>query len=363
MVTKGGTVNAGRLIDFAARALQKVGVPEEDARITARILVATDLRGVDSHGVAHLAPFYIRRIKDGLINVKPQVRVFSHAPSTAIMDGDGGLGFVVGYRAMAEAIHRAETTGSGFVAVRNSTHFGAGAYYAMMALSRDMIGISLTQGGKALVAPGSRGKGVGLNVISVAVPAKEEAPFVLDMATGVVAGGKLELAARNNTPIPEGWAVDIDGNPVTEVAKATGDILSLGGITGGILPLGGTPLLGSYKGFGLTVVVDILCSTLSGGLSSPERESGPSTRGKANHFFGALRIDGFMPADEFKERMDAMIKAYHKLPKAPGVDRIYLAGEVEQETERQRRQGIPLHPSVLASLQKVAKELNIEYDL
>jgi len=353
MVTKGGTVDAGRLTDFAAKALQKVGVPEEDARITARILVATDLRGVDSHGVAHLVPFYIRRIKDGLINVKPQIKVFSYAPSTAIMDGDEGLGFVVGYRAMVEAIHRAETTGSGFVAVRNSTHFGAGANYSMIALEHDMIGISLTQGGKGVVAPGSRGKGVGLNVISVAVPAKEEAPFVLDMCTGVVAGGKLELAARNNTPIPEGWAVDMDGNPVTEVAKAIG----------GILPLGGTPQLGSYKGFGLTVVVDILCSTLSGGLSVLEKESGPSTRGKANHFFGALRIDGFMPADEFKERMDAMIKAHHELPKAPGVDRIYLAGEVEQETERQRRQGIPLHPSVLASLQEIAKELNIEYDL
>ncbi len=353
MTTERTRVDAEKLTDFTTEALQKVGVSEEDARITARILVATDLRGVDSHGVAHLAPFYIKRIKDGLINVKPQIKVFSNAPSTAIMDGDKGLGFVVGHRAMVEAIHRAETVGTGFVAVRNSTHFGAGAYYAMMALPHDMIGISLTQGGKGVVAPGSRGKGMGLNVISVAVPAKEEAPFVLDMATGVVAGGKLELAARNNTPIPEGWAVDMDGNPVTEVAKATG----------GILPLGGIPRLGSYKGFGLTTVVDILCSTLSGGLSVPEKEEGASTMGKANHFFGALRIDGFMPADEFKERMDALIKAHHALPKAPGVDRIYLAGEVEQETERQRRQGIPLHPSVLASLQEVAKELNIEYNL
>ena len=351
MVTKSGTVDAEKLTNFTTEALQKVGVPEEDARITARILVATDLRGIDSHGVAHLA-LYIRWIKEGYVNVKPQVKVFSYAPSTAIMDGDKGLGFVVGHRAMMEAIHRAETTGAGFVAVRNSTHFGAGGIYSMMALEHDMIGIALNQGGKGIVAPGSRGKGVGLNVISVAVPAKEEAPFVLDMATGVVAGGKLELAARNNTPIPEGWAVDMDGNPVTEVAKATG----------GILPLGGIPRLGSYKGFALTVVVDILCSTLSGELSVPERKDEAYT-GKANHFFGALRIDGFMPADEFKERMDAMIKAHHELPKAPGVDRIYLAGEVEQETERQRRQGIPLHPSVLASLQEVAKELGIEYNL
>ena len=354
MVTAGSAVNSGKLTDFSARALQKMGVPEEDALITARILVAADLRGVDSHGVAHLAPFYIRRIKEGLINVTPQLKVISHAPGTAIMDGDQGLGFIVGYRAMEEAMNRAKKAGAGFVAVRNSTHFGAGAYYAMMALSRDMIGISLSQGGKGIVAPGSRGRGIGLNVISVAAPAKEEAPFVLDMATGVVAGGKLELAARNKSSIPEGWAVDIDGNPVTEVAKARG----------GILPLGGTPLLGAYKGFGLTVLVDILCSTLSGGLSVPEMESGPGTTGQATHFFGALRIDGFMPVNEFKNRMDAMIKAHHELPKAPGVDRIYLAGEVEQATERKRlSQGIPLHPAVVASLQELAKELDIEYDL
>ncbi len=284
--------------------------------------------------------------------MKPQIKVFSQAPSTAIIDGDKGLGFVVGHRAMMEAIHRAETVGTGFVAVRNSTHFGAGGIYSMMALEHDMIGIALNQGGKGVVAPGSRGRGVGLNVISIAVPAKEEAPFVLDMATGVVAGGKLELAAKDNAPIPEGWAVDMDGNPVTEVAKATG----------GILPLGGTPLLGSYKGFGLTVAVDILCNTLSGGLTVPEQKGGPGTNPMA-HFLGALRIDGFMPADEFKGKMDGMIRAHHELPKAPGVDRIYLSGEIEQEIEKQRSQGIPLHASVVASLQELAKELGIEYNL
>ncbi len=350
-MTSAGTVDAVKLTGFSAKALEKMGVPGEDAKITAQILVTADLRGIDSHGVAHLAPFYIKRIRDGLINVKPQIKLFSHAPSNAIMDGDEGLGFVVGHKAMTEAMKRADETGSGFIAVRNSTHFGAGAYYAMMALPRDMIGISLTQGSKGVVAPGSRGRGIGLNVISVAVPAKEEAPFVLDMCTGVVAGGKLELAERYGTPIPEGWAVDMEGNPVTDVAKATG----------GILPLGGTPTRGSYKGFGLITLVDILCSTLSGGLSIPEKESGP--QGKANHFFGALRVGGFMPVSEFKDRMDAMIKAHHNLPKAPGLDRIYLAGELEHGIESKRRQGIPLHPSVIESLKNVARELNIEYNL
>jgi LDH2 family malate/lactate/ureidoglycolate dehydrogenase len=354
MAVNGSTVDAGKLADFSAKALEKMGVPEEDARLTARILVAADLRGVDSHGVAHLAPFYIRRIKDGLINVKPQIKVISKAPGTAIVDGDGGLGFVVGYRAMEEAMKRAEMTGAGFITVRNSTHYGAGAYYAMMALSRDMIGISLTQGGVGIVPPGGRGKGVGLNVISVAVPAKEEAPFVLDMATGVVAGGKLELAARNGTPIPKGWAVDMEGNPVTEAGKATG----------GILPLGGTPQLGAYKGFGLTVLVDILCSTLSGGFTVPEMNRELSARGKSSHFFGALRIENFMPVEKFKQRMDVMIKAHHNLPRAAGVDRICLAGEVERETERKRKsRGIPLHAAVVASLKELAEDLGIDYNL
>jgi L-2-hydroxycarboxylate dehydrogenase (NAD+) len=347
-------IDPGKLTEFSSLALQKKGVPREDADITAKILVTADLRGVDSHGVAHLAPFYIKRIRDGLINVTPNIKVLSNAPSTAVIDGDNGLGFVVGCRAMEEAMKRAVKTGAGLITVRNSTHYGAGAYYAMIALDYDMIGISLTQGGVGIVAPGSRGKGIGLNVISVAVPAGEEWPFVLDMATGVVAGGKLELAAMNGRPIPQGWAVDMDGNPVTEVARANG----------GILPLGGTPLLGAYKGFGLTVLVEILCSILSGDLSVPEMDRVASTRGRSSQFFGALRIDSFMPIARFKQRMDEMIRAHHNLPKAAGTDRIMLAGEVEREKELDRRaNGIPLHPSVIASLKKLAEELDIPYTL
>jgi LDH2 family malate/lactate/ureidoglycolate dehydrogenase len=347
------TFDAEKLVDFSARALEKMGVPADDARLTANILVAADLRGVDSHGVAHLAPFYIKRIKDGLINVRPRIKITSHASATAVVDGDNGLGFVVSCWAMEDAMKRAEKNGTGMVTVHNSTHYGAGAYYAMMALPRDMIGISLTQGGVGVVAPGSRGRGVGLNVISVAVPAGKERPFVLDMATGVVAGGKLELAARNGTPIPVGWAVDADGNPVTDVAKV-----------GGIVPLGGTTLLGAYKGFGLTMIVDILCSVLSGDLSVPEMNRVSSSRGRSSHFFGAINIASFMPVPRFKERMDAMIKAHHDLPRATGVDRITLAGEIEWETEQERRRnGIPLHPAVVKSLQDLAAELNIEFDL
>jgi len=357
MVTKSATIDADKLTNFATKAFQKMGVPEEDAQITARILVAADLRGVDSHGVAHLAPFYIKRMKEGFINPKPNVKIFSRAPATAIMDGDRGLGFVVGYRAMKEAIHRAETTGAGFVTVRNSTHFGAGATYAMMALSHNMIGISMTTGGMGMVVPGGSGREAGINVISIAAPANEEAPFVLDMATTVVAAGKIEMALRKGVTIPEGWAVSKEGKSITDPSKFYEE-------RGALLPLGGTPQTGSYKGFGLAVAVDILCSILSGSVAIPQLLSEPNSTGRGNHFFGALRIDGFMPADEFRKAMDGMVKVYHNLPKATGVDRITLAGEGERETEKQRSSsGIPLDPAVITSLQELAEELDIEYNL
>ncbi len=350
MTTERVAVNAGKLTEFTTRVLQKVGIPDEDARITANILVATDLRGIDSHGVGHLASMYVRGIREGRTNPKPDTKIFSQAPATAVMDGDRGLGFVVGYRAMMEAIRRAETTGAGFVTVRNSTHFGAGGNYAMMALPRNMIGVSMTVGGKGMVAPGSVGRGVTINVISIAVPAKEEAPFVLDMATTVVAAGKIEIATREGQTLPEGWVVDGEGKPVTDPTQYYKEGSAL-------LPLGGIPQTGSYKGFGLAVAVDILCRVLSGSMAGGSQMAG-------NHFFGALRIEGFMPADEFKKAMDKMVKEYHALPKSAGVDRLYLSGEVEYEIEKRRRKdGIPLHPSIIKSLQNLAEELDIEYDL
>ncbi len=353
MTTERIRVDAKKLTDFSTKALQKLGVPEEDAQITARILVATDLRGVDSHGIVSLAPFYVKGIKEGRINVKPKMKVFSQGPATATVDGDQGLGFVIGHHAMTEAIHRAEKTGAGFIAVRNSTHFGAAACYAMMALERDMIGIAITNSVPEVVAPGSTKPAVGTNPLAVAVPAGKKPPFVLDMATSVVAAGKLRTAQREGTSIPEGWAVDKEGKPLTDPTKRV-----LG--EGGLLPLGGTPTLGGYKGFGLGVLVDILCGVLSGSFASILRGATIGT----DHFFGALRIDSFLPVENFKKSMDEMIEAFEALPKLPGVKKIYVAGGYEAEIEKDRKaNGIPLYPSVVASLQELAKELGIEYDL
>jgi len=360
-MTAGRTrVDAERLADFATRALQKVGVPEEDARITARILVVPGLRGVDTHGVANLSGYIRGGIRLGKINVNPKPKIFSQAPSTATMDGDRGLGFVIGQRAMMEAMRRAEKTGAGFIAVRNSTHFGAAACYAMMALERDMIGIALSNTPTGVVSPGSAKPAVGTNPIAVAVPAGKKTPFVLDMATSVVAGGKLEVARREGASIPEGWAIDEEGRPTTDPTR----VLHRGG-EGSLLPLGGTPKLGGYKGFGLGVLVDILSGVLSGSSAGIIWANTPGIRGNLFcHFFGALRIDSFLPVENFKKSMDEMIDAFEALPTLPGIKKIYVAGGYETEIMKDREaNGILLRSYVIQDLQELAKELDIEYNL
>jgi len=348
-------IDVQKLTDFSVKVLRKLGVPEEDAQITARMLVASDLRGVDSHGVAHLT-LYAGWIQQGIINLNPKLEISSQAPSTAIMDGDKGLGFVVGYHAMGEAIRRAEKTGAGFVAVRNSTHFGASAYYAMMALEYNMIGLSMTSCAPCVVPPGSRVSGVGTNPLAVAVPTGKKPPFVLDMATSVVAGGKVEIALRKGTPMPQGWVLDNEGKPVTDPTKVKF------GSGGGLLPLGGTPQMGGYKGFGLAIAVDILCGILSGSAASLLVQRRPEDDSGGDHFFGAIRIDGFLPIDQFKKAMDKMIEAIGNLPTLPNCKEVLVAGGYEAKIEKDRRaNGIPLHPKVIQELQELAKEVGIEY--
>jgi len=351
-------VDAQKLTSFSVKALEKLGVPKDDAVITARMLVACELRGVESHGVAHLNMFYGRRIQRGLINLNPKPQVFSQAPSTATMDGDNGLGFVIGYHAMNEAISRAEKTGAGFVAVRNSTHFGAAAYYAMMALEHNMIGIAMTNSVPIVVAPGSSQPAISTNPIAVAVPSGKKPPFVLDMATSAAAGGKLEIARRKESSIPEGWLIDGQGNPVTDPTKMVRG-------EGGLLPLGGTEASGIYKGFGLGLVVDILSGILSGSTVSLLAETPPEARGNySDHFFGALRIDTFVPVDKFKKSMDDTIEALEALPTLPGVKKVSVSGPYEAGIVREREaNGIPLHSRVIEDLKQLAEEVGIEYDL
>jgi LDH2 family malate/lactate/ureidoglycolate dehydrogenase len=346
-------VRIDAVLAFAEAVLLKHDVPEEDARLTARILLDADLRGIESHGLAHLVDFYVRRLQQGEITPRPNLRVTSEAASAATIDGDRGLGFVVGHRAMELAIEKARATGAGFVTAGNSTHYGAGAYNAMMALERDMVGLSMTTGGRLMAPPGGRGRAIGLNVFAVAAPTSQGFPYVLDMATSVVAAGKFEIARRRGLPVPEGWAVDAEGLPITDPHHLHPH--------GALLPLGGTPLGGAFKGFGLTLLVDILSGALSGFGTSVEIDPGIT----AAHCFGALRIDAFEPLPEFLEHMGRTVDTLKATPMPPGAPEVRIPGELEHALSEQRRAAgaVPLHPAILEGFRTAAAELNVPFDL
>ena len=359
-------VRAKPLQDFCVRVFEKMGVPEEDARITAGVLVTANLRGIDSHGVARLRR-YVNGLRDGMMIARPDVQVVTETPTTALIDAGGGLGQPVSYRAMEKAIQKALDLGAGFVTVRNSNHYGIAGYYAMMALEHDCIGISMTNAAVLVVPTFGRDAMLGTNPISVAAPAGQERPFVLDMATSTVPRGKLEVYHRLEKSLPLGWATDETGTPTTEAGRVLENFKQRAG--GGLLPLGGAgELLRGYKGYGLALLVDVLCAILSGAayanLVYPKDEQGKPLPSAIGHFFGVLRVDGFRPVDEFKAAMDDIQRRLKNTPKAEGADRIYIHGEKEyEEAERRSRDGIPLNPKVAADLRAIGEEVGVEYDL
>jgi LDH2 family malate/lactate/ureidoglycolate dehydrogenase len=366
MVEIGSRVRAERLKGFCVRVFQKMGVPEEDARITADVLVAADLRGVDSHGVARLRR-YKDGLRDGVMVARPEVRVVTDTPATALIDAGAGLGQPVSHRAMERAIQKALDVGAGFVTVRNSNHFGIAGYYAMMALEYGCIGISMTNAAPLVTPTFGRDAMLGTNPISVAAPAGEERPFVLDMATSTVPRGKLEVYNRLEKPMPLGWATDETGTPTDDTGQVLENFKRRAG--GGLLPLGGAgELLGGHKGYGLGLWVDVFCAVLSGAayadLVYPKGPDGKPLPSRIGHFFGAWRVDAFRPEDEFKAAMDDLQRRLKNAPKAEGQARIYVHGEKEyEEAERRSRDGIPLNPKVAADLRVIGEDVGVEYDL
>lgn len=336
---------------FVRDVFLSFGVPREDADVVAEVLVHADLLGFDSHGVARLVghPGYVDGLRRGIVNAVARPSLVSETTTTALLDGDGGLGAAVAARAMDLALAKAEAAGIGAVTVRNSRHFGIASHYAMLALHRAMIGVAMTNAVPQVAPTFGRHAMLGTNPLSVAVPAGDEPPFVLDMATSVGAAGKVEVAKRAGKPIPPGWLIDADGNPTTDP-----DALWSGGA---LLPLGSTPELASYKGYGLAMVVDVLCGVLSGAGYSSVLDADAFSTG---HFFLALRIDAFRPPAAFREMMDRMIRALRSAEPAPGAERVYVHGEKEQATERDRLQrGVPLYPSVVETLRRLGDERGI----
>lgn len=359
-------VMAEPLKDFCCRVFGKLGVSPDDAEMTADVLVRADLRGISSHGVARLRR-YVHGLCEGVMVARPQTVLIHETATTALIDGGAGLGQPVSVRAMQAAIHKAKEYGVGFVAVRNSNHYGIAGYYSMMALEHDLIGLSMTNSAVLVVPTFGRDARLGTNPISVAAPAGEEWPFVLDMATSTVPRGKLEVYDRQDKPIPLGWATDEHGVPTEDPHQVLENLLRRMG--GGLTPLSGAgELMSGYKGYGLALMVDILCGVLSGaGYADniyPKTPNGTPLPPNLGHFFGALRVDYFRPVDDFKATMDDEIRRLKTTPKAEGADRVYIAGEKEFEKEEETRvKGVVLEPPVVADLKAIAYELDLEYDL
>jgi len=340
--------NPEKLEQFASLAFQRVGVPRDDADTAARILVDADRRGIDSHGVINLYGTYIHGLRTGTINARPEITVALGSPTTASVDGDNGLGFVVSHRAMGECIRMAKEYGTGWATACNSNHSGAGAYYVLMAARQGMIGIHSSSGGSTVAAPGGKGRLIGNNVIAFAAPGGKHGPFVLDMAPTMAIANKLHMLQWEGKRMPEGWAIDSEGQPVTDpnVYFAT---------EGAILPLGGTVANGVHKGFGLLLLSDILTGLLSGDGGSMFRKKGAHT-----HVFCALRIDAFPTGGTFKDLMDEMVDKLHATPTVPGVDHIRYPGERGHRIYEQRSaQGIPLRQNVVDDLAEMSEALSL----
>ncbi len=328
----------------------RMGMSEADAAQSADVLVYADLRGIESHGVSNMMRAYVKMFGDGVINPRPHVKTLRESAAVATLDSDGGLGLVVGPQAMNMAIEKAKAAGVGAVSVGNARHFGAAAYHAHMAVEHDMVGVSMTIGGTAMAPTHGAKAMLGLNPIAVAAPAREEAPFIFDASMSAVAGNKVQLARRLGEPLAPGWVGRQDGTPImTETDPEDGQLM---------LPVGGTREGGSHKGYGLSVMIDILAGVLSG--TGPGLMSGVS---RAHHFV-AYDIASFTDVDDFKATMDEYMRRLRECPPAPGQDRVVYAGLPEAEDEKERRaNGIPYHPEVLDWFGDIAAELDIELNL
>jgi len=312
-------VNSEALLGFATQAFAKVGMPEEDAAWSAETLVQAELRGVSSHGIIRL-PGYVKRFESGMLNPKPKIRVVKDGGAVALLDGDNGMGQVVSRCAMEDCIARAEKHNIGVVFLKGSNHFGMAATYACLPLDRGMVGFCTTNTGHFIVPFGGKKRMLGNDPIAVAIPGNP--PIVLDMALSTVARGYLLKAARAGKSIPEGWGVDAEGRPTTDPNV--------------VLEKGSLAPIGGYKGSGLSIAIDALLGGVAGEGHSHEvigilDFSGPS---RVPQMFAALKIDALVPLKEFRAAVDAFCAVLRASPRAPGVERIWMPGEIEEEQER-----------------------------
>jgi L-2-hydroxycarboxylate dehydrogenase (NAD+) len=354
---------ADYLKDFSAAVFMHFGISAEDAAQAADVLATSDLRGIDSHGVARLHT-YFEMLELGRINPRPNIRIVREKHSVATIDGDNGLGLVVAPKANAIAMDKAEQHGSGWVSVCNTNHFGIAGYYPLQALKRDLIGWAMTNTTKLVAPLWGAERMLGTNPIAIAFPGYKEPPIVIDLATSAVAYGKIEIALRKKESVPKGWIVDRDGRDTTNPQNM---------IDGGAqLPLGSEKDLGGHKGYGLAAMVDILCCVLSGANWGPfappfalRQEIPERSVGKGiGHFFGAMQIDGFIDKDEFKKQIDEWIRVFRSTKPAPGTGGPLIPGDPEREAEAIRTtEGIPLLKPVVDDLLAISKKTGIPFEI
>jgi len=344
---------------FTHNVFIAMGCSEQHAMLAADVLIKSDMRGIDSHGVARLSG-YVRLWEKGRINTKPNITIVHQTPTTATVDGDAGLGLVVAPFAMQIAIDKAEQYGSGWVSVRNSNHFGISGYHALMAVEKDMIGFAMTNASPLVAPTFSNERMLGTNPMCYAFPAGKYPPVVVDMATSAAANGKLEIAQRAGKPVPEGWIQDENGNFTTNPHALKNG--------GSLLPLGSDRDHGSHKGFGLSATVDILSAVLSGANYGPwvppfvsflDPPDDPVGKG-IGHFLGAMRVDGFRPVNEFKDHLDNWIDRFKSANAIDPDQPVVIPGEPELEAQAHRAvNGIPIVDAVVNDLNVLADRFGI----
>jgi LDH2 family malate/lactate/ureidoglycolate dehydrogenase len=351
------------LENFTREVFIKMGSTPSDAAVTADVFLAAELRGLASHGMIRIKD-YFQLWQAKRINSRPNVRIVYETPSTAVVDGDGAIGMIAAARSMEIAMEKAEKVGSGWVSTRNSNHYGIAGYYAMKALEKDMIGMSMTNANPLVAPTFSLTKLLGTNPVAVAVPAGKYPAFVADFATTPIARGKLAVAAKQGKKVPHGYVQDKDGQPSDDP-----DILTRGG---SMLTLGGDYEHGSHKGYCMSAIVDIFSAVFSGANFGPfvppsvaylpvlEQKVGEGT----GHFFGAMRIDAFRPAEEFKASMDEWIKTFKSAKPVPGQSEVLIPGEPERRLEEKiRKEGIRILPAIAKDLKEIAEFLKIEFEV
>ncbi|MBY9002425.1 MAG: Ldh family oxidoreductase [Candidatus Lokiarchaeota archaeon] len=354
-------IDANTLESFMKDVFKGLGVPEQDAAIVANVLVTSDLRGIDSHGIQRCKMYY-DRIKEGIYEVNTKIDVINDGPTTALWDGNCGMGHVIAYKAMKTAIEKAKKYGLGSVAVRNSTHFGIAGYYSLMAIKEGMIGLAVTNARPSMPPTFGVEPMLGTNPLTVGTPTDEGFPFLIDCATTIVQRGKVEVYDRLKKALPDGVVITEDGKTETNATKVLED---LGKGKAALLPLGGKGEdTSGYKGYGYATLVELLSAALTDGIYLKDTigivEKGQK-RLKVGHFFLAINIESFLPLSNFEKTAGNILRGLRNSKKEPGQDKIYTAGEKEYIAENARnKSGIPLNKSLQEDIKIMKKELHLD---